>query len=101
MRESLLQKLCIQHVRTVSGGRLMALNIHGSGYSNKGLPDLLIFGHGRCVAVELKADSGYKVQPEQRIWATRFTRCGIHHHVIDDLPTFKRMIREEFPDETR
>ena len=77
----------------------MAVNIHGGGYSNKGFPDLLVFGGGHAVAVELKADSGYKVQPDQRIWAERFRRCGTPHHVISDLDTFKETIREEFPDE--
>ncbi|WP_165170627.1 hypothetical protein [Adlercreutzia sp. ZJ242] len=72
------------------------MNIHGDGYSNKGFPDLLVFGRGRVVAVELKSDSGYKLQPDQALWRDRLTAVGIHHHVIKTLDQFVDTIKEEF-----
>ena len=72
------------------------MNIHGGGYSNKGFPDLLVFGYGRAVAVELKADSGYQVQPDQIVWRSRFLKVGIHHHVVRTLDDFEKTIEEEF-----
>ena len=41
MRERDLQRKCIAWCR---GRGLLAVNVHGSGYSNKGFPDLLVFG---------------------------------------------------------
>ena len=73
MRESRLQAECM---RSAKGAGVMALNLHGSGWSNKGLPDLLLFHAGKCVAVELKSDSGYKAQPDQLVWRERFRRTG-------------------------
>ena len=101
MKETPYQSRCIAWVRDTYKGRLLIVNIHGGGYSNKGFPDLLVFGGGHAVAVELKGESGYKLQPDQRIWRKRFLRSGTPHYVIiDDFDAFKRMIREEFPDET-
>lgn len=77
------------------------MNIHGGGYSNKGFPDLLVFGSGRAVAVELKADSGYKVQPDQVVWRSRFLKAGIPHHVIRSYEQFKKTIEEEFHEAER
>lgn len=96
MRESALQKRCLRWVSREHAGKLLAVNIHGGGYSNKGFPDLLVFGYGRAVAVELKADSGYRVQPDQEVWRSRFLKAGIPHHVIRDFDTFKKTMEEEF-----
>lgn len=96
MRESRLQRQCLDWVRERFGGAVLAVNIHGGGYSNKGFPDLLVMGGGRAVGVELKGDSGYKVQPDQRVWRHRFLRSGTPHHVISDFETFKNTIEEEF-----
>jgi len=96
MRESTLQKRCLQWVTREYRGKLLAVNIHGGGYSNKGFPDLLVFGYGRSIAVELKADSGYKVQPDQIVWRSRFLKAGIPHYVVNDFDTFKKTIKEEF-----
>ncbi|MEF2593759.1 MAG: hypothetical protein U0M51_04360 [Eggerthellaceae bacterium] len=95
MRESAFQRKCIERARKAG---LLAVNNHGSGWSNKGYPDLTLFGRGKCVQVELKSDSGYKVQEDQIVWRNRFERHGIPHRVIEggDLDAFDAMIREEF-----
>lgn len=101
MRESTLQKRCLEWVNRGYRGKLLAVNIHGGGYSNKGFPDLLVFGYGRVIAVELKADSGYQVQPDQIVWRSRFGKAGIPHYVIRDLDRFKTTIKEEFDEAER
>jgi len=101
MRESTLQKRCLQWVSREYEGKLLAVNIHGGGYSNKGFPDLIVFSYGRAVAIELKADSGYQVQPDQIVWRSRFLKAGIPHYVIRDLEQFKTTIKEEFNEAER
>lgn len=93
MRESELQRRCIARAKALG---ILAVNVHGGGWSNKGFPDLLLFHGGRCVAVELKADSGYGVQPDQEVWRTRLLRQGIHHHIARSLGEFERVLGEEF-----
>lgn len=96
MKESALQRKCLGWVKKYYQGKLLAVNIHGGGYTNKGFPDLLVFGFGRVLAVELKADSGYQLQTDQILWRDRLLAVGIPHYVIKDLDTFKQTIQEEF-----
>ena len=101
MRESGFQGACLRWVKRSFRGRLLAVNFHGGGATNKGFPDLIVFGGGKAVAFELKGDSGYALQDDQAIWRNRFLAAGIPHHVVRDDPEgFRRIIREEFPDET-
>lgn len=93
MRESALQARC---KRWCSDHGMLAINIHGSGWANKGLPDLLVLHGGKCVAVELKSGSGYAVQPDQLVWRRRFLRQGIAHRVASSPEEFERAMREEF-----
>ena len=55
-KENKLQKTCINWCNKHG---LLAINIHGGGWGNKGFPDLLIFKNGRAVAVELKNGNAY------------------------------------------
>lgn len=96
MRETAFQKQCLDWIKANHRSRLLAVNIHGGGFSNKGFPDLLVFGDQKAVAVELKADSGYKVQPDQIIWRRRFKAVGTPHYVIDDFDTFVEVMTKEF-----
>ena len=98
MRESTLQRKCLGWVKRARPD-LLAVNIHGGGYANKGFPDLLVFGHGRVLAVELKAESGYAVQPHQRVWAARMKRVGTPHRIVKGLPEFRAAVEEVFDDE--
>lgn len=103
MRETEFQDKCLRWVKRVFWGKLLAVNIHGGGYSNKGFPDLLVFGDGgHAIAVELKSQSGYALQEDQIIWRNRFANVGTPHYVIEDndFDRFKQVIREEFPNET-
>lgn len=100
MRESELQRKCIGWARGAYGRRLVVVNVHGGGYCNKGFPDLLALGSGRALGVELKSGGGYRVQPDQEVWRSRFESAGVPHRVVDDLEDFKRAIREVFGDET-
>lgn len=88
-------------MRREHAGRLLAVNMHGGGATNKGFPDLLVFGRGKAVAFELKGGSGYRMQGDQELWRERLLRVGTPHHVVrDDLGKFKEIVRKEFPDET-
>ena len=96
MRETVFQAKCIKWVAKNYKGKVWTANIHGSGYSNKGFPDLLMFGQGKVIVVELKSDSGYKLQPDQLIWKNRFSKAGITHYVIKSFDAFCSMVEEEY-----
>lgn len=93
MRESELQRECMALAKRLD---VLAVNVHGSGWSNKGFPDLLLFHGGRCVAVELKADSGYAVQADQIIWRNRLVRQGIPHRIARSRDEFEGILGKEF-----
>lgn len=99
MRETTMQRKCMQWAKTDRD--LLPVNMHGDGYANKGFPDLLVFGDGKCVAIELKSDSGYKFQSDQKIWRKRLMRAGIAHHVANSLDEFKSVIDKEFGNATQ
>lgn len=92
MRESRFQQECLAEARARG---VLALDVHGSGWSNKGLPDLLLFHGGRCAAVELKGDSGYRPQPDQIVWAGRFRSHGVPHHFCRSMDEFKSILRRD------
>lgn len=96
MLERALQKACLDWVKREHAPELLAVNIHGGGYSNKGFPDILVFGNGTAAAIELKADSGYKVQPDQKVWRGRFARSGTHYAVCTSLDEFKQTVERVF-----
>lgn len=97
MKENAIQKRCILWARQKQAGRILVVNIHGDGYTNKGFPDLLVFGHGRVIAVELKSDtSGYQLQPDQEIWRDRLEAVGIEHYICRSFEDFKNIVKIEF-----
>ena len=103
MRETDFQDKCLQWVKRNYWGKLLAVNNHGDGYSNKGFPDITVWGEGgKSIVIELKSDSGYQLQEDQIIWRNRFLNVGTPHYVVErnDFEKFKRIIREEFPTET-
>ena len=103
MRESEFQGRCLRWVKDNFRGKLLAVNNHGDGYSNKGFPDIAVWGSGgKSIVVELKSDSGHLLQGDQTVWRNRFLAVGTPHHVVrdNDFERFKRIIREEFPNET-
>lgn len=96
MRESKMQRDCIEWARKRYGADLLLVNIHGGGWSNKGFPDLLAMANGKVLAIELKGDSGYKVQPDQLVWQNRFAKSNTDYAVCTSLDEFKEKIREVF-----
>ena len=97
MRENALQKQCILWVRQNFHHKLLITNVHGSGYTNKGFPDLIVFGKSRAIVVELKsADTGYEPQPDQIIWRQRFLDVGVPHYFCNSFAEFKEIITKEF-----
>lgn len=42
----------------------------------KGFPDLIVAGHGKMFAIEVKG-SGDSLRPEQRMWLALFEEAGI------------------------
>ena len=96
MKESKLQRDCLTWIKKNYSDRLLAINVHGGGYSNKGFPDLVIFGNGKAIVVELKSDSGYTLQPDQIVWKKRFEKVKTPHFLIKDLKSFQETIQKEF-----
>ena len=103
MKESEFQGKCLDWLVKNYWSKLLAVNNHGDGFSNKGFPDLTIFGNGKAIVIELKSDSGYTLQEDQIIWRNRFINVGTPHYVVtnNDLERFKQIIREEFEHETQ
>ena len=98
MAERDLQAACLRWAR---GHGLLALNTHGSGWCNKGFPDLLVLHDGRAVAVELKSPtSGYRPQPDQMVWRRRLLAQGVRHEFVSSVGEFAGLMGEEFGDAT-
>lgn len=96
MAETALQKRCIDFVRDARQD-LLVVNIHGGGWSNKGFPDLLVFGAGKCVPVELKDGDAYGAQPDQIVWQRRFEKVGVNSYICSSFQDFRKSIEKEFP----
>ncbi len=92
-RESTLQKNCM---RWCKDKNLVPVNIHGDGWGNKGFPDLLIFGKGKCIAIELKDGTAYKQQPAQKMWQKKLTNAGINCLLIRSFADFIKEVEREF-----
>lgn len=92
-REARLQKSCIDWCKAHS---LLAVNIHEDGWGNRGFPDLLIFGKGKVVAVELKNGNNYDQQPPQLMWQKRLEKTGIPYLLIHSLDEFISELERRF-----
>ena len=92
-RESKLQKTCINWCNKHG---LLAVNIHGGGWGNKGFPDLLIFKNGRAVAVELKNGNAYTQQPIQKMWQQKFEQVKTPYLVIHSFSEFQEQVERNF-----
>ena len=91
-----MQRDCIRWARGHFGQSVLVVNVHGGGWGNKGFPDLLLMGGGTCLAVELKGDSGYKVQPDQKVWRSRFAKSNTNYAVCTSLEEFEARVLEVF-----
>ena len=92
MAERHIQKKCIEFCKD---NNILALNIHGGGWSNKGLPDLLVFAKSKCVAIELKDENKYHITQAQQIWQKRFKKAGICAYVAHSYEEFTNLLEKE------
>lgn len=92
-REARLQKSCMDWCKAQN---MLAVNIHGGGWGNKGFPDLLVFKGGRVVAVELKNGNTYTQQPPQKMWQKRFEKVNTPYLLIHSLEEFTQSIERIF-----
>lgn len=89
MKESLLQYECLEYLKRYPD--ILAVNIHGGGWSAKGFPDLVVCVNGRFAAFELKVGEN-GMQTDQRIWKKRIERAGGLHFVPRSLGEFVKLI---------
>jgi Holliday junction resolvase len=76
MHENDLQTKCINYLKTKN---IYYINVHGSGWSAKGAPDLIVCINGRFVCFELKVGSN-DMQDDQKIHKLRIERsAGLHY----------------------
>lgn len=85
-----LQRLCIKAAKSKG---VLAINIHGGGWGNKGFPDLLLIKNGKVIACELKIGDKYKQQPAQKIWQDRFERAGTKCALVYTLAEFEELLK--------
>ena len=90
MRENNLQSQCLKWIKDKYPD-VVAVNIHGSGWSAKGFPDLILCIHGRFVAFELKVGKN-GMQSDQRIWKKRIEKSGGFHFTPYSLEEFTEII---------
>ncbi len=91
MLERHLQKDCINWLNKQFGDDALVINIHGSGWSAKGCPDLLICLHGLFVACELKVGKN-GLSEAQKIWKDRILKAGGYWSAPYTLEEFQKFI---------
>ncbi len=96
MRENRLQEKCLNWLQECHP-EILAANVHGSGWSNKGFPDVLCCIGGRFVAFELKVGLN-EMDSAQRIWRNRIQRSGGIHFAPYTLDEFKENVRSVLHD---
>lgn len=84
MRESTLQRKCIDHLKTLG---IYYNNNHGDSWGSRGTPDITACIKGRYVAFELKVgDNG--LEPAQVLHKKRIEANGGLHFEIRTLDEF-------------
>lgn len=89
-KESKLQSDCL---RVLKEREIAHLNVHQSGWTGKGFPDIVACIHGRFVCFELKVKRN-KQQPDQVIWQKRIERSGGDYFVPYSLDEFVFILDE-------
>lgn len=90
MRESKLQRNCIQYLKSLG---IYYINLHGGGWSAKGAPDLIACIKGQFVAFEFKVEDN-DMQPDQKIHMKRIKANGGLHYCPRTLDEFIQIIDE-------
>ena len=95
MLEKDLQTRCLAWIKALRdhGHPVLAINQHGSAFSSRGVPDLIICAKGRFIAVELKVGNNTPT-PLQADYLDRISLAGGQAHVVYDLETFKKVIED-------
>ena len=96
MTESQFSKETIKWIKA-NYPDVMVANIHGSGWSIKGFPDLVLCIRGRFIALELKVGKN-NMQPDQRVWKTIIERAGGQHYCPRSLTEVKEIIERNMYD---
>ena len=93
MIEKDLQTKCLSYCKTLQnkGYPIIAINQHGSAFSSRGVPDILICANGKFIAVELKVGDN-KPTPLQAEYVKRIGQAGGTALVIYGFDEFKRVI---------
>lgn len=79
---------------------IIAINQHGSAFSSRGVPDILMCIAGKFVAVELKVGNN-KPTDLQSHYLDQIYRAAGYACVIYDLPAFKTMILDIFESDNK
>lgn len=90
MREKKLQDKCIDYLKHKG---IYYINIHGGGWSSKGVPDLTVCINGRFVAFELKVGEN-DLQDDQKIHRIRIQRSGGLHYSPYTLEEFIKIVED-------
>jgi Holliday junction resolvase len=93
MLEKDLQSRCLKYVKELEnkGYPIIAINQHGSAFSSRGVPDILMCIKGQFIAVELKVGDNTPT-PLQSHYIERIINADGQAHVIYDLKEFKRVV---------
>jgi Holliday junction resolvase len=89
-KESQLQSNCIKYLKEKD---IYHVNVHGSGWTGKGTPDLLICHKGKFVAVELKVGNN-DLQADQIVRRNRILKSGGQYCCPKSLEEFIKFMEE-------
>ena len=94
--EAKLQKQCLDYIKELEdyGCYITAINQHGSAFSSRGVPDIIMCINGQFVAVELKVGNN-KPTPLQEHWINKITRALGKAYVCRTLKEFKEVVYSE------
>lgn len=90
MGEIALQRKILDHCKR---HQILALNIHQSGWTGKGFPDLILCLDGRFVALELKVGTNKPSKIQER-WGEKIKKAGGIHAVIYTFEEFLDILSE-------
>ena len=90
MRESKLQRDCIQYLKSLG---IYYINLHGGGWSAKGAPDLIACIKGQFVTFEFKVGDN-DMQPDQRLHKKRIEANGGLHYCPRTLEEFIKIVNK-------
>mgnify|MGYP003615764181 FL=1 len=93
MLEKDLQTQCLRYVKALQkqGVPIIAINQHGSAFSARGVPDIIMCINGKFIAVELKVGNN-KPTPLQEDYIAMINQANGSAYVLYSLDDFKEVI---------